>query len=225
MLHKFAPQNLITSSGNGGGKDKRSFLLSQVHCLFCCSSSSTSKLRFSPEGPTKESQPANPRALFYSVHLSGSQVVSCLANEPSRRHWEVTEILTVIVLFRSEEAIRQMMWFPRQQVSFLRFSSEATYSSPSQPLFLSAPIPQETLNFQYFWVEQDLSVHQIPSCDCRSDHVAPLIPPDSFVWTRQLMAVVDLSRCPVISATLDLCRDVITNGSKFLVNHITCNPQ
>ena len=95
------------------------------------------------------------------------------------------------------------MWFPRQQFSFLRFSGGATYFSASQPLFLSAPIPQETLNFQYFWVEQDSSVHQIPSCDFRSDRVTPLFPPDSFVWTRQPMAVMDLSRCPDTSATLD----------------------
>ena len=31
--------------------------------------------------------PAPPSALSCSVHLSGSQVVSCLVNEPTRRHW------------------------------------------------------------------------------------------------------------------------------------------
>ena len=86
------------SSGNGGGKDKCSSLLSPGTLFLLLFFVIDIQTAFLTEiDPTKESQPAPPRSLSCSVHLSGSQVVSCLANEPSRRHWEVKEILTVIV--------------------------------------------------------------------------------------------------------------------------------
>ena len=82
MLHKFAPQNLITIVWQRK-RQKQTQFTSFTGALFLLSLFVIdNQTAFLTRG---EPQPAPPRTL------------SCLANEPSRRHWEVTEILTVIV--------------------------------------------------------------------------------------------------------------------------------
>ena len=155
-----------------------------------------SKLRFSPEGPDQGITASfSTRTLllcsserFSDCLLSRKRnIASSLGGDEDSDGGRMR--------LKGEEAIRSFLTDDAISSSTALFLEKLRCGHVL--LSVSASIPQETLNFQYFWVEQDLSVHQIPTCDFRSDHVAPLFPPDSFVWTR------NLSRCPDISATLD----------------------
>ena len=210
------------SSGNGRGRDKRCSLLSPVHCFFCGSFRHRHpNCVFHQRDPTKEPQPAPPHALSCSVYLSGSEAVSCLANEPSRHHWKVTEILTTIAR-DSDQWIHfvlswQMMRFHLQQLSSLRFFDGAMYSSPSRTLFLLAQIPQETPNAQYFWVE-----HKTCLCTGSRAAIFEAITSLRSLHRTRLCGLVGrwrwwISRdVQIFRQYLTVCRAVFTNGSKFL---------